>query len=124
MVIKVLIGCYLILIATAWFNYDIVLTQQVGDNQQWHISQLIQWITVYGLIAYLSNCWLTVIGFVLTYPFMYDGLLNTFLGKEWFYGGVPGYGADYTLDYRLKIVFLVIGIALMFYDHLKQKKLI
>lgn len=120
MAIKVLIGCYLILIATAWFNYDIVLTQQVGDNQQWHISQLIQWIVVYGSIAYLTGKWLVVIGYALTYPFFYDGLLHTFQGTGWFYQGYEEYGANFTLDYRIKIVLLVLGLALIFYNKVKE----
>lgn len=120
MFLKVLISCYLILIATAWFNYDIIQTQQIGDSQQWHVSQLVQWIVFYGSIAYITGKWLLISGFALTYPFFYDGLLNTFLGKQWFYSGIEGYGADYTLDYRIKIVLLVIGSALIFYDKIKE----
>lgn len=120
MKIKVLVSCYLILIATAWFNYDIIQTQQLGDSQMWHISQMIQWIIIYGVIALITNCWITIIGFALTYPFFYDGLLNSFRGLRWFYGGYEKYGAGFTLDYRIKIVLLVTGLALIFYDNFKK----
>lgn len=111
MVIKVLIGCYLILIATAWFNKKIVETQDQDDNQSWHIAQLIQWITFYGVIAYFTDFWI-VLGFGFTYPFFYDGILNLFMKREWFYGGVKGFGYDYTIAKKIKIIMLLIGVVI------------
>ncbi len=71
MKIKVLVSCYLILMATAWFNKGIRDTQDKDDNQSWHWRQLIQWITIYGAIAMLTDEWFLVLGFGFTYPFFY-----------------------------------------------------
>ena len=114
MFLKTISSFIIITVITAWFNYYIVLTQDIGDNQFWHIPQLIQWIVVYAVITWFSKEYLILVGYSLMYPFLYDGLLNIFLGKEWFYGGVDGYGADYTIDYRLKIVLFSVGLFIIF----------
>lgn len=114
MYLKTIISFIVITIITAWFNYYIVLTQDVDDNQFWHIIQFIQWTVIYIAIIWFSKEYLVFTGYALIYPFLYDGLLNTFLGKEWFYSGIEGYGANFTLDYKIKIILFVIGLFILY----------
>lgn len=109
----ILIICYIILFLTALFNEKIVETQDYDDDQSWHIYQLLQWLGIYGAIAYLSGKWLLVIGFGLTYPFFYDGILSLLMNKNWVYLGDPKTGARYTISAKIKIISLITGIILI-----------
>lgn len=113
MFLKVLIGCYLILIATAWFNKKIIDTQDFEDDQSWHWYQLLQWIMIYGAILWISGEFLLMGGFALTYPFLYDGLLNLFRHKQWFYEGEEGFGKSFMIPKKIKILLFGLGLIIL-----------
>lgn len=119
MAIKVLLSCYLILIATAYFNKKIIDTQDFEDNQSWHWYQLLQWIMIYGAILWISGKFLLIGGFALTYPFLYDGLLNLFRSKKWFDEGDEGFGKSFTIPKRIKILLFVSGIIILVIECLR-----
>lgn len=110
--IKVIIGCYLILIMTALFNKHIIDTQDRDDiyEQDWHIYQLFQLSIIFGFIAYITKEYMTVVGFAFTWAFFYDGLLNWFRRLHWFYEGDKDFGSKYTIPKKSKIIMLIVGI--------------
>ncbi len=120
--IKYLIGCYLIMVATVWFNYKIILTQQAWDDQNWHKAQLIQWITIYSSMLFIIwdfNALLILVAFALTYPFLYDGLLNRLRGRQWFDSGDEDFGRKFSFSKNTKIAFFIIGVFLWLITVLK-----
>jgi len=129
----VLIWLYLILVVTAIFNKHIVDTQDVDDSQKWHNSQLMCWVASNSLILYLlaqlpseylfelfgisiTKLMLVMVGYALTYPFVYDSLLNLLRGERFTYIGYENFGKKYTLGVWEKVVLFIAGVSICIYS--------
>lgn len=110
---QVLVSLLLILSTTALFNKYIIETQDLGDTQIWHWFQLLQLSVIYLSVAYFSKGFLITLGFVFTYPFLFDSFLYYLLGLPIDYGGYEGYGAEYSLNFFTKIILFIIGLIII-----------
>lgn len=75
---------------------------------EWHIAQLLQWIVIYGSIAFICKDFITLIAFGCVYPFTYDTLLNLRRGLKWNHLGKYDF-----LKFYQTIILLIIGITLL-----------
>lgn len=78
-----------LLLVTVEFNKQLIdnVFDNTKEQREWHLSQLLQWIVIYGSIALSTNQWLLVASYGFTYPVLYDVLLNKRRGLKWNHEG-------------------------------------